>query len=310
MQPSLMRKASFIDNVSQNSQISTGDDTTRYRCSPNAVAYMRIHSHRKMHRLFTTLWPNSNTAMNEFAIIQRLVAIAEDKKGLQKSHCLNLTINKSSEVQAIRNSFGVIREVDVFFMWFFKRSTALKTFIEKQIAESTLKNQKYSHLKMLYEIRWVEQHNAVLTFFNLYRPLVETLQHITSGRTAALPLKQCSYELHFIISLAVLTKVLSLTLPLSKNLQDSRLDLLQYCDEGDLIFLPRNISRQMNRSNFPKENRQYYRLRFYDKFLQHRNNAMRLSALIPRFLDQYDLSPLKHLMATHLRYIDDQSEAH
>ncbi|KRZ04064.1 hypothetical protein T11_8577 [Trichinella zimbabwensis] len=39
---------------------------------------------------------------------------------------------------------------------------------------------------------------------------------------------------------------------------------------------------------------------YYDKFLQHRNNAMRLSALIPY--------PLKNLMVTYLRYIDDQGE--
>ncbi|KRZ03436.1 hypothetical protein T11_12791 [Trichinella zimbabwensis] len=72
----------------------------------------------------------------------------------------------------------------------------------------------------------------------------------------------------------------------------------------------------MNRSNVPKENRvtvwtpflENVIQQFHDKFLQHRNNAMRLSALIPRFLDQYDLSPLKSLMATYLRYIEDQSE--
>ncbi|KRZ67712.1 hypothetical protein T10_9238 [Trichinella papuae] len=35
-------------------------------------SYSRIHSHRKMHGLDTTLWPNSNTGMNAFAIIKHL----------------------------------------------------------------------------------------------------------------------------------------------------------------------------------------------------------------------------------------------
>ncbi|KRX60377.1 hypothetical protein T09_11382 [Trichinella sp. T9] len=34
----------------------------------------RIHYHRKMHRLLTTICPNSNIATNAFAIIQRLVS--------------------------------------------------------------------------------------------------------------------------------------------------------------------------------------------------------------------------------------------
>ncbi|KRX22908.1 hypothetical protein T07_8673 [Trichinella nelsoni] len=52
--------------------------------------------------------------------------------------CLNVTITKSSEVQAIWSCFGEIREVGAFFKWSFIRSTALKTFSGKLIAEDIL----------------------------------------------------------------------------------------------------------------------------------------------------------------------------
>ncbi|KRY26988.1 hypothetical protein T01_9147 [Trichinella spiralis] len=53
----------------------------------------------------------------------------------------------------ILNCFGVILEVGLFLLWSFKRFTALKTFIQKLIAEGTLKNQKYGHLGTLCETR-------------------------------------------------------------------------------------------------------------------------------------------------------------
>ncbi|KRZ67688.1 hypothetical protein T10_6284 [Trichinella papuae] len=193
----------------------------------------------------------------------------------------------------------------------------LSYFIEKLIPDGTLKNQKYGHLDMLCETRWVEQHNAVLAFFSLYRPLMETLQHITEQKDSTATSKAEQLRVAVFQGSIVISLSLSLTLPLSYTLQYFRFDLLQRCDKNgrlnqrsvfmrfwkqlkklifDLIPLPRNISKQMRRFNF------------YDKFLQHRNNAVRLCALIPQFLDQYDLRPLQNLMVTYLRYINDQGE--
>ncbi|KRY29245.1 hypothetical protein T01_3642 [Trichinella spiralis] len=63
-----------------------------------------------------------------------------------------LTEEKRQHV-TILNCFGVILEVGLFLLWSFKRFTALKTFIQKLIAEGTLKNQKYGHLGTLCETR-------------------------------------------------------------------------------------------------------------------------------------------------------------
>ncbi|KRZ89519.1 hypothetical protein T08_9589 [Trichinella sp. T8] len=118
----------------------------------------------------------------------------------------------------------------------FKRATAFKTFIEKLIAEGRFKNQKYEHLDMLCRTRWAEQQNAILTFFNLYWPLVESLQHtiVWKDRSTAFKAEQLRVSVcrgNFVISLAVLNKVLSLTLLLPKILQASCFDLLQCCDK-------------------------------------------------------------------------------
>ncbi|KRY33629.1 hypothetical protein T01_13671 [Trichinella spiralis] len=59
-------------------------------------SYSGIHSHRKMHRLLTTLSSNNNAAMNALGIMQRLVAgfimlFGLNTKRRAKSHCLILT---------------------------------------------------------------------------------------------------------------------------------------------------------------------------------------------------------------------------
>ncbi|XP_003375462.1 putative anthranilate synthase component I [Trichinella spiralis] len=80
-----------------------------------------------------------------------------------KSTLLSFGITKSSDFEAICNSYEVHSEV---------RPTALKA-LEKLIAECRLKNQKYGYLDMLCGTRW-------------------------SGNTTALPLMQSSYELQHV----------------------------------------------------------------------------------------------------------------
>ncbi|KRY32370.1 hypothetical protein T01_5732 [Trichinella spiralis] len=94
-----------------------------------------------------------------------------------------------------------------------------------------------------------------------YRPLVDSLQHITEWKDSSVASKAEQLRVavcrgSFVLSLAVLSKVLALALPLSKSFQDSCLEIWEAAEKlyGDLIPLPRNISRQINRSIDPKEN--------------------------------------------------------
>ncbi|KRX35455.1 hypothetical protein T05_13268 [Trichinella murrelli] len=66
---------------------------------------------------------------------------------------------------------------------------------------------------------------------HLYQPLVDSLQHITewkdsSAASKAEQLRVAVCRGSFVLSLAVLNKVLALALPLSKSLQDSCLEVL------------------------------------------------------------------------------------
>ncbi|KRY51207.1 hypothetical protein T03_86 [Trichinella britovi] len=105
-------------------------------------SYSGIHSHRKMHRLLTTLSSNNNATTNALGILQRLVA------GLIMPFGLN-----------ILNCFGVIPEVGLFLLWSFKRFTALEAFMEKLIEEERNKWRMTAALprkQSSYEMQYVE----------------------------------------------------------------------------------------------------------------------------------------------------------
>ncbi|KRX52277.1 hypothetical protein T09_11075 [Trichinella sp. T9] len=191
----------------------------------------------------------------------------------------------------------------------FLRSMTLQD-MDVLIAEGRLKNQKYEHLDMLCRTRWAEQQNAILTFFNLYWPLVESLQHtiVWKDRSTAFKAEQLRVSVcrgSFVLSLAVLNKVLSLTLLLPKILQASCFDLLQCCDKlnsgsgglnlgtktlhGDLIPPSRNIFKQMNRSNIRNKTTSTDGV---DTFMQ---NCLYTSILISM------MNPLKNSMVIYRR---------
>ncbi|KAL1233032.1 hypothetical protein T4B_2439 [Trichinella pseudospiralis] len=51
---------------------------------------------------------------------------------------------------------------------------------------------------MLCKIRWIERYSAVLTFFNSYRSLIETVPTLLRGKAATLPLKHSSYKFQYV----------------------------------------------------------------------------------------------------------------
>lgn len=69
------------------------------------------------------------------------------------NHSLNLSISKSSSVQAIRNSVGLIKEIISFFNMSSKRNYVLLTVLNGN-----------PRLKSLCETRWIERHDSVMIF--------------------------------------------------------------------------------------------------------------------------------------------------
>lgn len=69
------------------------------------------------------------------------------------NHALNLSISKSSTVQAIRNSVGIMQQIITFFNSSPKRNFILKKYLKNNVVS-------------LCETRWVERHDSVLQFKN------------------------------------------------------------------------------------------------------------------------------------------------
>ncbi len=146
------------------------------------------------------------------------------------AHALNLTISKASEVQAIRNAFGVMCEVVTFFRLSPKRSMLLeRKVLDCQSDADPQVRSEVTHLKKLCDTRWVERHEAVKTFKVLYLPVVDTLtdisqSHDATSATASTHLASIT-RTEFVIAMVVLNRVLAVTKQLSVSLQEVNIDL-------------------------------------------------------------------------------------
>ncbi|XP_031328244.1 zinc finger MYM-type protein 1-like isoform X1 [Photinus pyralis] len=142
------------------------------------------------------------------------------------SHSLNLCISKSCEIPAIRNMMGILGSVSTFLSASAKRTALL----EKTIQESDLKDTRKRKLKALCSTRWVERHESVLTFQQLFQPIVDTLEQLENDHDPNTSSKAAMFSSSlkrsdFIVSMGVAAYCLSFTLNLSKNLQSVDQDL-------------------------------------------------------------------------------------
>ena len=87
------------------------------------------------------------------------------------SHVLNLSLSGGCTEQATRNAMGVISTAANFFSRSAKRTNLLQSTVSKKLQGSS----KKQRLLSLCETRWVERHDAVLTFVELFDPLVVCL---------------------------------------------------------------------------------------------------------------------------------------
>ncbi|KAJ8889887.1 hypothetical protein PR048_009392 [Dryococelus australis] len=134
------------------------------------------------------------------------------------AHSLNLAITKSSEIQAIRNSIGILSRDHNFF-----NKPRRKGVLSKCIEEME-ENYYAKSLKNLCSTRWVESFDAVTGFIELLDPIIEALTEISQWDDAnssrdAFGLRSYILQCEFLISLFVTEKVYSLGSILSKTLQ-------------------------------------------------------------------------------------------
>ncbi|XP_050517882.1 52 kDa repressor of the inhibitor of the protein kinase-like [Diabrotica virgifera virgifera] len=140
------------------------------------------------------------------------------------SHRLNLVISKACTIPAIRNAVGVVSSVANFFRESAKRLHALDDERNEEI-----KKGKHA-VKKMCETRWLERHDAVLTFLSSLPSLHATLETMVYSDQAAgnnaFSLLHSILSSEFIVSLVVLENVMTLTLPLARKLQAEYMDVL------------------------------------------------------------------------------------
>ena len=91
------------------------------------------------------------------------------------SHCLNLSITASCQVQEVRNLIAIINEVYFFLSNSPKRQSMFELIVVKFMPAST-----HSKLPGLCKTRWVEKHTCFEVFLELYEPLITFLDAILS----------------------------------------------------------------------------------------------------------------------------------
>ncbi|XP_060845757.1 52 kDa repressor of the inhibitor of the protein kinase-like [Rhopalosiphum padi] len=102
-------------------------------------------------------------------------------------------------------------------------------YLKKKI-NAILPSSKSVLLVKLCETRWVESHEAIIRFSDMLIPIVQFLEDMTVNTDGNI-LSKCNGLLHsiltfeFILALEVAVEILSLTLPISRKLQDPGLDL-------------------------------------------------------------------------------------
>ncbi|XP_031338364.1 52 kDa repressor of the inhibitor of the protein kinase-like isoform X1 [Photinus pyralis] len=252
------------------------------------------------------------------------------------SHSLNLCISKSCEIPAIRNMMGILGSVSTFLSASAKRTALL----EKTIQESDLKDTRKRKLKALCSTRWVERHESVLTFQQLFQPIVDTLEQLENDHDPNTSSKAAMFSSSlkrsdFIVSMGVAAYCLSFTLNLSKNLQSVDQDLstaLSHVDDvksvlrgirersdeefkslylqanklasevGATISMPRTCNRQTHRSNIGANAEDYYRAAIFVPFVDH---------VITQLRDRFDgicsVISLEGLIPEYLSKYDDMA---
>ena len=144
------------------------------------------------------------------------------------SHCLNLA---TSKLAAVKNMWGVLLEISMFFNSSPKRQGKLENVIAG-MDTADITNSTKRKLVDLCRTRWVQRHSALVTFRELYIAVVSTLEAIgqedgwnaeTTSKAASL-LRSIT-DFGFIAAFTIVADVMSYLQALTVKLQAPGSDL-------------------------------------------------------------------------------------
>ena len=149
-----------------------------------------------------------------------------------QSHQLNLCIVKVCSIPKIRNASGVISEIAKFFNYSPKRQHFFEHVIESETPTANKKK-----LKDLCRTRWVQRIDSYTVFYDLYAPIVKTMEHIstcnsehgnwswdteslTKARGFLHQLNSFEFLISFNVTMRIMSSLRSLTVKLQKKSSD------------------------------------------------------------------------------------------
>lgn len=217
------------------------------------------------------------------------------------NHALNLALTHACSVPALRNSLATMKEIINFFRMSPKRSEVLK-----EIILSNDPSAQRTRLIKFCETRWVEHLSAMVSFRELFIPILKALSEIQNFNDAdtaskAFILFNALNNSQFLIAVATVSKVFYLAFGLCKFLQNTSLDLAEAVNyvetftaeiqamrdnselEFNVIFkdvesiakeigmdicMPRITGKQTTRPNYKtSEPKEYFRLTLFIPFM-------------------------------------------
>lgn len=283
------------------------DQTINYVMKEDFLQFVPVHSTTGQNLATVILDTLKNLGINSDYLLGQgydgAAAMSGNFKGVQSiirkthpaaiyvhcsAHSLNLALAHSSNIHHIRNCIGTIKAVGNFIKISATRTELLKIKIKEFLPQT-----KWTKLTSMCETRWVENHDGMLRFSEIFKPIVITLEELqlftdieTSSK--ALQLYKCITTSEFIISLTTATTLFSITLPLCKTLQSIKCDLNEAVEHVETVLyevkdmrkninvhfkeifskseklfisvndeekikIPRIVSRQKNRANIDSE---------------------------------------------------------
>lgn len=215
------------------------------------------------------------------------------------AHCLNLAISDTCTHQSIRNCLGTVEKIYSFF------NTPKRQHVLQDMLKTSTENIAHSKLLQVCPTRWVQRHDAIMVLCEMLEIVLKSLEEIEKWKdkeasSGAFLLRSAVLQPQFLISLYTLEAILSYSLPLSKILQSTSIDIftaMQAAENAVLavkeirnsveaefkkvfdrvshkweitVEMPRISSKQKNRDNTPATNpEEYYRRTLFIPFCEH-----------------------------------------
>ena len=145
-------------------------------------------------------------------------------------HILNLALSTSSDLRAVRRSMSTIQDGITFLRGSPKRKAVLKTAVR-----ALYPSYSKTTLVSLCNTRWVERHDAVVRFIELFEAVLQALNALeaegdahTSDKADQLLARMKNFE--FVASALIVKFVAATMLSLSTQLQKVTSDLVSVCE--------------------------------------------------------------------------------